>query len=77
MGKIKIKRAKEIWGVKVTTSEKAKRIGLSLGAAGLAMGGAGAFPNIPSWIGISGYILMAIGGFVANLFKQFDEDDSK
>jgi len=72
MGKIKIKRAKEIWCVKVTTSEKAKRIGLSMSAAGLALGGAAAFPSIPSWIGIIGYVLMAIGSFVANLFKQSD-----
>lgn len=65
----RIKKPKELWGVDVRTSKKAKRIGLSLGAVGTVMGGASAI-GLPSWVGITGFVLMTIGAFVANMFTD-------
>lgn len=71
MAKIRVKESGEFWDAR--TSKKAKKLGIAMGAVGTTMGGAAAF-GLPSWVAITGFILMIFGVMASNLFT---EDDPK
>mgnify|MGYP003463528423 FL=1 len=67
MAKIRVKESKEFWDAR--TSKKAKKLGLAMGAVGTTMGGAAAF-GLPSWVAITGFVLMIFGAMTSNLFTE-------